>query len=174
MICSANSATVLEVNHEGLDILILDAPACYDRSGGPYLDATGKDYHDNWRRFAAPSLAGAENRRRPDARLAPRRRARARLAGGDDARLHALLPDARTPSILTIHNIAFQGQFSADIFPACAFPRRHSRWKRWNITAISASQGGLKTAASAITTVSPSYAGEILTRSSAWASRVHR
>jgi len=54
------SATVLEVQHEGLDILVLDAPAFYDRPGGPYLDPTGKDYPDNWRRFAALSLAGAE------------------------------------------------------------------------------------------------------------------
>src|SRR6478736_1236798 len=53
-------ATVLEVEHEGLDILVLDAPAYYDRTGGPYLDATGRDYPDNWRRFAALSLAGAE------------------------------------------------------------------------------------------------------------------
>jgi starch synthase len=28
-------ATVLEVNHEGLDILVLDAPAYYDRPAAP-------------------------------------------------------------------------------------------------------------------------------------------
>ncbi|MGO7427993.1 glycogen/starch synthase, partial [Rhizobium ruizarguesonis] len=53
-------ATVLEVQHEGLDLLILDAPAYYDRPGGPYLDPLGKDYPDNWRRFAALSLAASE------------------------------------------------------------------------------------------------------------------
>ncbi|MGO7668213.1 glycogen/starch synthase, partial [Rhizobium ruizarguesonis] len=46
-------ATVLEVQHEGLDLLIRDAPAYYDRPGGPYLEPLGKDDPDNWRRFAA-------------------------------------------------------------------------------------------------------------------------
>lgn len=59
-------ADVLEVRHEGLDLLILDAPAYYERSGGPYLDQTGKDYPDNWKRFAALSLAAA---RTPPARF---------------------------------------------------------------------------------------------------------
>ncbi len=44
-------ADLLEVQHEGLDLLILDAPAYYERSGGPYLGQTGKDYPDNWKRF---------------------------------------------------------------------------------------------------------------------------
>ncbi len=52
-------AELLEVRHEGLDLLILDAPAYYERSGGPYLGQTGKDYPDNWKRFAALSLAAA-------------------------------------------------------------------------------------------------------------------
>src|SRR4029450_9325389 len=53
-------ARVLEVEHQGLDTPVLDAPAYYDRPGGPYLDTTGKDHPDNWRRFAALSLAGSE------------------------------------------------------------------------------------------------------------------
>ena len=52
-------ATVLEVDHNGVSILVLDAPAFYNRKGGPYVDTAGKDYPDNWRRFAALSLAGA-------------------------------------------------------------------------------------------------------------------
>src|SRR5690606_1050497 len=53
-------ARLLAATHEGLDILVLDAPGFFDRTGGPYTDATGKDFPDNWRRFAALSLAGAE------------------------------------------------------------------------------------------------------------------
>src|SRR6478736_1382308 len=52
-------ATVLEVTIDGASMLILDAPAFYRRAGGPYVDETGKDYPDNWRRFGALSLAGA-------------------------------------------------------------------------------------------------------------------
>jgi len=53
------SADILEVTHQGLDLLVLDCPMFFDRPGGPYLDQTGKDHPDNWRRFAALSKAGA-------------------------------------------------------------------------------------------------------------------
>src|SRR4051812_38882745 len=45
---------------QGLDLLVLDCPSLYDHTGGPYLDATGNDFGDNWKRFAALSWAGAE------------------------------------------------------------------------------------------------------------------
>src|SRR6185312_3863883 len=35
----------------GLDLLVLEAPHLFDRVGGPYGDATGADWPDNWRRF---------------------------------------------------------------------------------------------------------------------------
>ena len=156
-------ATVLEVNHEGLDILVLDAPAYYDRSGGPYLDATGKDYHDNWRRFAALSLAGAEI-------------AAGLMPGWKPDVVHAhdwqaamtpvymrFYPTPELPSILTIHNIAFQGQFSAEIFSGLRLPPQAFSVEALEYYGnIGFLKGGLQTA-HAITTVSPSYAGEILT-----------
>ena len=52
-------ATLLEARYKGLDLLVLDAPSLFDRPGGPYVDANGRDYDDNWRRFAVFSLAGA-------------------------------------------------------------------------------------------------------------------
>src|SRR5690349_15956762 len=51
---------ILAAQQAGLDLLILDAPAYFDRSGGPYLDVTGLDYPDNWKRFAALSHAACE------------------------------------------------------------------------------------------------------------------
>lgn len=53
-------ATVLAAEVNGVDLLVLDQPALYARDGGPYLDSTGRDYPDNFRRFAALSLAAAE------------------------------------------------------------------------------------------------------------------
>ena len=44
----------------GLDMLVLDAPHLFDRPGGPYGDATGADWQDNWRRFAALGRVGAD------------------------------------------------------------------------------------------------------------------
>lgn len=156
-------ATVLEARHEGLDILILDAPAYYDRAGGPYLDSTGKDYPDNWRRFAALSLAGAEIAAglipdwRPDIVHAHD------WQGAMTPVYMRYYPTPEVPSVLTIHNIAFQGQFGPEIFPGLRLPPQ-----AFSVEAIEYYghigflKGGLQTA-HAITTVSPSYAGEILT-----------
>ncbi|KQS64663.1 glycogen synthase [Rhizobium sp. Leaf371] len=156
-------AAILAADHDGLDLLVLDAPALFDRPGGPYLDPQGIDHPDNFRRFAALSLAAAE------------------IA-------HGLLPDwtpdlvhchdwqaalapvymkhggaAHVPTVLTIHNIAFRGQFPASTFPELALP-----WNAFSVQGVeyygdvSFLKGGLM-AATAITTVSPSYAQEILT-----------
>ena len=53
-------ATLRHGHVEGLDLLVLDAPALYNRPGGPYVDQHGKDHPDNWKRFAVLSLAAAE------------------------------------------------------------------------------------------------------------------
>jgi starch synthase len=156
-------ASILAVNHEGLDLLILDAPELFDRDGGPYVDRQGLDFTDNFRRFAALSVAAAE------------------IAGGllpswkpDLVHVHdwqaALTPVYMRfgpahgmPVVLTIHNIAFQGQFSSDVFPELALPP-----EAFSISFVEYFgdvgflKGGLQTA-NAITTVSPSYAQEILT-----------
>lgn len=146
-------------------LLVLDAPALYDRSGGPYADAAGKDWADNWRRFAALARAaadlasGAVKGQRFDvchahdwqAAMAP---AYLRYAPG---------PGRAARSVITIHNMAFQGQFGADIFPALGLPA-----SAWGIDGVEyhGGVGFLKAgmaAADAITTVSPSYAAEIAT-----------
>ncbi len=157
------SADLLEAHHEGLDLLILDAPAYFDRPAGPYLDSTGKDFEDNWKRFAALSMAAAQI-------------AQGKLADWQPDLLHAhdwqaamapvYMRYAETPeipSVLTIHNIAFQGQFGANIFsqlglPAHAFNTESIEY----YNDISFLKGGVQTS-TAISTVSPSYAEEILT-----------
>src|SRR5690606_35171095 len=45
---------------DGLDLIMLDAPALYDRPGNPYMGPEGWDWPDNWRRFAALSWAASE------------------------------------------------------------------------------------------------------------------
>jgi starch synthase len=156
-------ATVLEVEHAGSSILVLDAPAYYSRRGGPYVDPTGRDYPDNWRRFAALSLAGAEIAAglmpgwRPD------------LVHAHDWQ-SAMVPvymryhtTPELPSVLTIHNIAFQGQFGSDIFAGLRLPPHAFSIEGVEYYGdVGFLKGGLQTA-HAITTVSPSYADEILT-----------
>lgn len=156
-------ATVLEAEHEGLDLLVLDAPSYYDRSGGPYVDALGKDYPDNWRRFAALSLAGAEIAAgllpgwRPDL---------VHVHDWQTAMVPVYMryyPTPELPSVLTIHNISFQGQFGADIFPGLRLPPHAFSMEGIEYFGdVGFLKGGLQTS-HALTTVSPSYAEEILT-----------
>ncbi len=155
-------ATVFEARHEGLDLLILDCPPLYERSGGPYLDTQGRDYPDNWKRFALLSKVGAE------------------IAAGvlpgfkpDLVHVHdwqaALVPvymryaeTPEVPSLITIHNIAFQGQFGAALFPYLGLPAHAWHEALEYYGTISYLKSGLVTA-HALSTVSPSYAEEILT-----------
>ncbi len=155
------TATLLAATHDGLDLLILDAPSLYDRPGGPYLDTTGMDYADNWKRFAALSLAGAQI-------------AQGALPDWQPELVHvhdwqaALVPvfmrygeKVEIPSLLTIHNIAFQGQFPANIMPMLRLPD-HDMWEALEYHGTVSYLKGAMVTAHAISTVSPSYAEEIL------------
>ncbi|HKQ11260.1 MAG TPA: glycogen synthase GlgA [Rhizomicrobium sp.] len=147
----------------GFPLLVLDAPALFQRDGGPYGDRTGADWPDNWRRFAALGRAAADlasgaipnwrfdllHAHDWHAGLAP---AYLRYAPG---------PSPAASSLLTIHNIAFQGRFDVSIFPFLGLPPR-----AYAIDGVEyyGGVGFLKAGlagAQAITTVSPGYAREI-------------
>ncbi len=147
----------------GHPLLVLDAPALFDRQGGIYGDTTGTDWHDNWRRYAALARVGADlasggvpnwhfdllHAHDWQAGLAP---AYLRFAPG---------PGRRAPSIMTVHNIAFQGRFSRSIFDFLDLPPQAN-----DINGVEyyGGVGFLKAGlanADAITTVSPTYAKEI-------------
>ncbi|MGB3815799.1 MAG: glycogen synthase GlgA [Shinella sp.] len=156
-------ARILATMHEGLDILVLDAPGFFDRSGGPYTDATGKDFVDNWRRFAALSLAGAEIARG----LLPDWQPDIVHAHDWQAAMTAVYMRytglQHIPTVVTVHNLAFQGQFGADIFPELGLPpAAYSVDGLEYYGDVGFLKGGLRTAWS-ITTVSPTYAHEIMT-----------
>jgi len=153
----------LDGRAEGPGLLVLDCPALFVREGGPYGNAAGQDWPDNPRRFAAFARAAAD------------------VAGGAVAGLsfdlvHAhdwqagLVPaylrfapygGRAVPSIMTIHNMAFQGHYGAEIFPLLGLP-----WEAWSMHGVEYHGGvsylkaGLE-AAWMITTVSPTYAMEI-------------
>ena len=115
-------------------------PPIYDRDGGPYVDATGKDYPDNWHRFAALSLAGAEIAAgmmpdwSPD--LVHVHDWQAALIAG----LHALLPDAGTAERPDHPQHRLSGPVRRRYLPGSApAARTPSPSKASNITAMSAS-----------------------------------
>ena len=47
-----------------LPVYVVDAPCLYRRGGGPYLDASGRDWPDNLQRFGAAGLGGRAAGRR--------------------------------------------------------------------------------------------------------------
>src|SRR5690606_31631282 len=53
-------ARLVAAKAHGLDLIVLDAPALFDRPGNPYLAPDGADWPDNWRRFAAFGRAAAD------------------------------------------------------------------------------------------------------------------
>lgn len=158
-------ARVAGATVEGLDLLVLDAPHLFDRPGGAYGDPGGVDWPDNWRRFAAFGRAaadiatGALASYSPDVVHAHDWQAALALAylryGGEPA----------PPSVLTVHNLAFQGQFAAAIFPELGLPPEAMTLDGVEyFGGVGFLKAGLQ-AASAITTVSPTYAREIRTPS---------
>jgi starch synthase len=157
------AARLLQSAMPGSDVplYVLDAPAVFARNGGPYQDAEGLDYPDNAHRFAllsqvAALLAGPASPIdwRPDllhcndwqTGLAP---AYLRLSGGT------------APSVITVHNLAYQG-----IFPPSALAKLNLPASSFSIEGVeyygnlSFLKAGLFYA-SHITTVSPTYAMEI-------------
>ncbi len=155
-------ATLLSARHEGLDILILDCPQLYERSGGPYLATDGRDYPDNWKRFAVLSKAGAEIA----AGILPDFKPElVHVHDWQSALVPVYMRYAETPevpSLITIHNIAFQGQFAGSLFPYLELPGHAFYEALEYYGTLSYLKSGIITS-HAVSTVSPSYAEEILT-----------
>ncbi len=149
---------------ERVTAVLLDVPELYDRDG--LYGAQGRDYPDNAWRFAVLSRSALEY---------------ARLKGSRPSVLHAhdwqagLVPVYQkahyagdpvlggVPAVFTLHNLAFQG-----IFPTAAVPAIGLGHEVLDVEAmeywgrISFLKGGVNFS-DRITTVSPTYAREILT-----------
>ena len=157
------AARVVAAQASGLDLFTIDAPHLYARHGDPYRGPDGSDWHDNPFRFAALSRVaeqlaqGLIDGYRPDVV-----HAHDWQAGLVPAYLHyagAIDP----PTVMTIHNLAFQGQFPAGLlrplgFPPDAFTVQGVEY----YGGIGFLKAGLQFA-DRITTVSPTYAAEIRT-----------
>ena len=135
-----------------LDLLALEAPHLFDRAGNPYAAPGGGDWPDNGERFAALGLAAAEAATALGVQAMHAHDWQAGLAG---AYLRHLAP-RQVPTVFTIHNLAFQGQFPAALFPRLGLPG-----EAWSTEGVEyfGSLGFLKAGlwyADRITTVSPS------------------
>nr|WP_250152564.1 glycogen synthase GlgA [Ancylobacter radicis] len=153
---------LLAARAAGLDLFVIDAPHLYDRPGGPYVAPDGEDWDDNAQRFAAlGAVASGIGLGLVPAFVPDVVQAHDWQAGLAPAYLH--YSGSRRPgTVATVHNIAFQGKFPAMLAPAFGFPP-----EAMSIHGIEyyGTLGYLKAAlklSDRITTVSPTYADEIL------------
>ena len=156
-------ARVLSGRAANHDLLVIDAPHLFDRDGNPYIDADGFDWPDNALRFGALGWIAS------------------RIALGDigDVRpdivqchdwqagltLAYLAYDGRPrpATIMTIHNLAYQGLFPADLLDALRLPPAAMQIDGIEYYGkIGFLKAGLQFA-DRITTVSATYAAEMQT-----------
>jgi starch synthase len=148
---------------DGLPVYILLCPELYDRPGNPYGDEGGRDWPDNDIRFAKLATAAAELAMgKLDSNWA------ADLVHANDWQA-ALVPaylawsGARLPSILTIHNLAYQGLFPQETLRRIGAPENALHIDGLEFYGkLSFLKGGI-VYASHLTTVSATYAREITT-----------
>jgi starch synthase len=144
-----------------LPLLVVDCPSLYQREGGPYSNGNGQDWPDNALRFGLLSKVAA-------------------VLGSDESPLQwhpdlvhcndwqtGLTPaylqftKGAVPSVITVHNLAFQGNF-----PSATVAELHLPGSCFAIAGaefygnLSFLKAGLFYA-NHITTVSPTYAKEI-------------
>ncbi|WP_343503950.1 glycogen synthase GlgA [Alloyangia pacifica] len=146
-------------------LYVLEAPHLFDRDGGPYMDAHGHDWRDNPERFAALSsvaaMIGADGIEgwRPQIL-----HCHDWQAGFVPLYLRELGAAGRVSTLMTIHNIAFQGMAPASRIGTLGLPRTgfHQRgYEFWD--SVSALKAGL-VYADKLSTVSPTYAAELMTK----------
>lgn len=144
-------------------LLVIDCPELYVRSGGPYQSGQGEDWPDNGLRFgllskvaAVLGAQGSPLRWRPDivhcndwpTGLAP-----VFLAG----------QVRRARTMMTIHNLAFQGNFDPGLVGRLGIAPGHFSMEGLEFYGrMSFLKGGIAYS-DAVTTVSPTYAREIQT-----------
>ncbi|MCA0961029.1 glycogen synthase GlgA [Salipiger bermudensis] len=142
----------------------LDAPHLYERDGGPYIDSHGSDHSDNAERFAALSVTAAMLCADGVEGWFPQvMHCHDWQAGYAPLYLRELGASDRVASLMTIHNIAFQGLSPASMISPLSLPssefneRGYEYWGN-----ISALKAGL-VYADKLSTVSPTYASELMT-----------
>jgi starch synthase len=159
-----------EMPDSTVPVITIESVGLYQRDGGPYVDATGKDWEDNPYRFGILSLVAA-------------------ILSGEQSPLNDWLPDIThcndwqsglTPafmhfmrasgsnlkqakSVLSIHNLAFQGCYSQDWVTRLGLPAESYQINGLEYYGqLSFLKAGIFYA-DGLSTVSPTYAQEIQT-----------
>jgi len=160
-----DNATLISGQLPGSDVPVwlIHAPSLFSRGGGLYQDDNGRDWADNAHRFAFLAHIAAEI-------------ATGRLLDWRPDIVHAndwhtglvpLLVSAkegpRPGTIFTVHNMAFQGLFPREVLPVIGVPEHFFSAKGIEFYGqISFLKAAIRYS-DKITTVSPTYAREVLT-----------
>lgn len=161
-------ATLIEgTTIAGLKVMLIDAPHLYDRAGGgPYSGPNGHEWPDNHVRFGALSWVAAEIAAgrlgvwQPD--IVHLHDWHAALTAAY-MHFHVHKGPTQPKTLLTIHNLAFQGLFPEATLPALRLPEEAleqggiAYWGK-----LSFLKAGVRWC-DAVSTVSPTYAREIVT-----------
>lgn len=159
-----DGALVHGTTNEGVEVMLVEAPHLFDREGGPYLGPDGHDWSDNHLRFAALSWVAAQvafgrlGRWQPDL---------VHLHDWQAALTAAYLrydtsATSPPPTLLTVHNLAFQGLFPSTTRAALRLPAAAldvDALEYWG--QLSFLKAGVQFC-TRLSTVSPTYAREIL------------
>jgi len=159
------TAALLEATApDGTPLWLLDYPPYFERGGNPYLGPDGRDWPDNHLRFGLLSRVAAwlgsdasTLAWRPDIIHCND------WQTGLAAAYLRLLPGGTARSLISVHNLAFQGLFGRSALHELGLP--DSAWHLEGLEYhgyLSFLKAGLRFA-DVITTVSPSYAREIQT-----------
>lgn len=163
---NAGAARLLGATLPGSDLplLLLDCPALYARPGGPYLTPEGKDWPDNVLRFGLLCHVGAMLAKA----TSPLKWQPAVVHCNDwqSGLIPALLHYSKTPhakSVMSIHNLAFQGNFDPQWVPRLGLPAESFTMHGVEFYgSLSFLKAGIYYA-DKVTTVSKTYAAEIQT-----------
>jgi starch synthase len=149
---------------EGAGLLLIDCPALYAREGNPYIGPDGRDWPDNAARFGLLSRIAALL-----ASVASPLAWKPQVLNCHDwqsalapAYLH-YLHKQRAGTVVTVHNLAFQGKFPRETLAPLGLPP--SAWAMDGVefyNELSFLKGGIQFA-DWVSTVSPTYAREIQT-----------
>jgi starch synthase len=146
----------------GVPLLIVDCPRLYERPGGPYQDTAGKDWSDNDLRFGLLCYVAAmlSTSQSPVSWRPQVLHCNDWQAGLAPAYLR-FMPGERARSVMTIHNLAFQG-----VFPPVTVSRLGLPPSSFSPEGVEyyGNMSFLKAGihyADHVTTVSPNYAHEI-------------
>ncbi len=146
----------------GVPLLLLDCPSLFQRNGGPYSDSKGVDWADNALRFGLLSKIAAilGGRQSPLSWIPDVVHCNDWQTGLAPAYLH-FDPQAVARSVITVHNLAFQGNFAPDTLSALSLPPASFGMDGAEFYGhFSFLKAGLFYAQQ-LTTVSPTYAQEI-------------